>query len=193
MRNHLAVVLFSSLGLFACAGSTPEAKNEADPWKDFKGTYSATSADGAERADKGEPTKKSSKAKSAQAEKPKAEEKKASRGTVNGESLSSISVESLTDASKSALKGKLVSNSVVTGKQYELVQVQLKGATVQIFRPATSPSPNGPSVASPRSKSEELAKNDAGWYDDEADVFVSVNAGGKKAAAQKALASLVKH
>ena len=70
--------------------------------------------------------------------------------------------------------------------------MQLKGATVQVIRPAEKPSPNGPAIASPKAKSGQLTKNDASWYDEEADVLVFVSAG-KKAAAQKALGAIVKH
>jgi hypothetical protein len=194
MRNHLVVMLLSSLGLFACGGSNQEAKSAADPWADFKGTYSTPAAPGAESSERGEVAKKDAKAK-AEVQRERAEAaapKKASKATVNGESLSTISVDTLTDASKGALKAKFVSNSVVTGRQYELVQVQLKGATVQIIRPAEKPSANGPAIASPKAKNSELSKSDAGWYDEEANVLVVVNAG-KKAAGQKALATLVKH
>jgi hypothetical protein len=194
MRNHFVVVLLSSLGLFACGGASPAAKseaNEANPWADYKGTYGTPAPEG---ASEGNATKKE--AKGEHEERRKSDEapaKKASRGTVNGESLSTISVEALTDASKSVLKSKFISNSVVTGPQYELVQVQLKGATVQITRPAEKPLANGPAIASPKAKSGEVAKTAAFWFDEEADVLVVVNASGKKAAAQKALGAIVKH
>lgn len=194
MRNQLVVVLLSSIGLFACGGANQETKNEGDPWSGFKGTYSTPAAPG-EKSEAGEPAKKEATAK-AEATQASAEAapapKKTSKGTVKGESLSSVDVDVLTDVSKSALKAKFVSNSVMTGPQYELVQVQLKGATVQVIRPAEKPSPNGPAIASPKAKSGELTKNDASWYDDEADVLVFVSAG-KKAAAQKALGAIVKH
>ena len=197
MRTRPVLVLvLSSLGLFACGGTKEEAQSAANPWADFKGTYSApASAEQKAERDNAASSKKDSKAKSEPKEETKEEapaKKAASKGTVKGESVSSISVDALTDASKAALKTKFVSNSVVTGPQYEMVQVQLKGATVQIIRPAEKPSPNGPAVASPKAKNGELSKNDAGWYDEEADVLVLVNAP-KKAAAQKALGSIVKH
>lgn len=199
MQNRsVVVVLLSSLGLIACGGAAKEPETGGrDPWADFKGTYStpgASSEAKAEKAEKAAVTKKESK--------PKAEptvaadegaSKRASKGTINGESLSSVSVDALTDFSKSALKTKFVSNSVVTGARYELVQVQLKGATVQITRPSATPVAKGPSISSPKAKNADLSKNDAGWYDEEADVLVTVSAAGKKAAAQKALATIVKH
>jgi hypothetical protein len=199
MRTRpVLVILLSSLGLFACGGAAnEEAKSAANPWADFKGTYSAP-ASPEQKSEKAEAAKKEAHAKAepkeetSEAPTPAPVAKKTSKGTVQGESLSSISVDSLTDASKTALKAKFVSNSVVTGPQYELVQVQLKGATVQIIRPAEKPSPNGPAIASPKAKNGELSKTDAGWYDEEADVLVLVNAP-KKAAAQKALGTIVKH
>jgi hypothetical protein len=205
MQKHLVVVLLSSLSLFACAAATTEeAKSASDPWADFKGTYSQGAGKTADNTDEAKPSKKDAKkdakAKSEPAPTEKTEEaaapsakKAASRGTVNGESLSTISVDTLTDVSTGTLKGKFLSNSVVTGAQYELVQVQLKGATVMITRPAEKPAPHGPAIASPKAKNAGLSKSDAGWYDESADVLVVVNAAGKKAAAQKALAALVKH
>ena len=193
MRNLFVVIVLSSLGLAACGASNQETKSGGDPWSDFKGTYSAP----APKDDDGEPTGKEAKGRSnANANQESAEDaagkKVASKATVNGESLSSVDVDVLTDVSKSALKSKFVSNSVMTGPQYELVQVQLKGAMVQVIRPAEKPSPNGPAIASPKTKSSQLTKNDASWYDEEADVLVFVSAG-KKAAAQKALGAIVKH
>jgi len=196
MRDHLVlVVLLTSLGLFACGGANKNAKDEANPWGNFTGKYS----------------KPAPREKAAKAEAPKEEEaeatgneqapptnatpptpKKASLATVKGESVSSVSVEALTEASTSALQSQFVSNGVMTGPQYELVQVELKTATVQIIRPAEKPSPNGLPIPSPKAKHAELEPNDAGWYDEEADVLVIVNAP-KKAAAQKALGAIVKH
>ena len=187
MRNLFVVIVLTSLGLAACGASNQETKSGGDPWSDFKGTYSAP----APKDDDGEPTAKQANANQGDAE-DAAGKKVASKATVNGESLSSVDVDVLTDVSKSALKAKFVSNSVMTGPQYELVQVQLKGATVQVIRPAEKPSPNGPAIASPKAKSAELTKNDASWYDEEADVLVFVSAP-KKAAAQKALGAIVKH
>ena len=62
MRNHLVVVLLSSLGLVACGGSNQEAKNGGDPWAGFKGTYSTPAAKG-ETSDDAEPAQKEGKAK----------------------------------------------------------------------------------------------------------------------------------
>ena len=195
MRNHLVVVLLSSLGLVACGGSNQEAKNGGDPWAGFKGTYSTPAPKGGEASEDGAPAHKEAKAKAEpkhEAAEEAAPARVASKATINGESVSSIDVDVLTDVSKSALKAKFVSNSVMTGPEYELVQVQLKGATVQVIRPAEKPSPKGPAIASPKAKSAELSKNDASFYDEEADVLVFVSAG-KKAAAQKALGAIVKH
>ncbi len=205
MRSHLVVVLLSSLGLFACGDANQKAKNEANPWGNFTGKYSEPKAPRG-KAESAEVSKKEAEPKAD--EEPKAEEepaapaaaaapapasssKKASQATVKGESISSISVEALTEASTSALKSSLVSNGVLTGPQYELVQVELKTGMVQIIRPASKPAPNGLPIPSPKAKNAELETNDAGWLDEEADVLVIVNAG-KKAAAQKALGEIVK-
>lgn len=207
MQNRslvVALALFASLGAVACGGSNAASGESAkDPWSDFSGKYSTPGEPRAEKsetakADKAEGKKSDAKAKAADKSEPTEEatppsaKKAASKGNVKGESISSVSVDTLTDVSKATLKNKFVSNSVVTGAQYELVQVQLKGATVQITRPAATPQPNGPSVAAPSAKKGEVSKNDASWYDEEADVLVVVSAG-KKAAAQKALAAIVKH
>src|SRR5205085_12634022 len=117
--------------------------------------------------------------------------KKPSRGMINGESVSTINANALANASKTALKGKVISCNALVGSTYEQLNVQLKGASVQIVRPASNPSSTGPSIASPKSRNDAMSKADAAFYDEEADVVVIVNAGGKKAAAQKVLSSLV--
>jgi hypothetical protein len=202
MRNCLLRVTALSLGLLACGGSAEEAKSAADPWADFKGTYSTPAA--APHSAKGEaPKKDKAKAKAAPVKEevaiveeappaPAPATKKTSKGTVNGESLSSISVDALTNASKSTLNKKFVSNSVVTGSEYEVVEVELKGVKVQIVRPAESPAPSGPALTSPKAKKASLGKTDAAWYDEEADVLILVTSP-KKGAAQKALNAIVKH
>ena len=206
MRNHLVVVLLSSLGLFACGGAKQNAKDEASSWGNFTGKYSSAPAP-REKSESAEASKKEAEPKAdeeataeaptaaaeapaATAEAPTAP-KKASQAMVNGKSVSSISVEALTEASANALKSALVSNGIITGPKYELVQVELKTATVQIIRPAQKPAPSGLAVPSPKAKYAELEPNDAGWYDEEADVLVIVN-GAKKPAAQKALSAIVK-
>jgi hypothetical protein len=216
VHRSLVVLALASLGLIVgCAGVNEESKKERDPWSDFKGTYSTPGAPREKEAKADAPAKKDAKAKADQPkeETPAAaaedgseglppapinnaakepEKKKASKGAIKGESVSSISVDALTDASKSSMpKAKFVSNGVVTGDKYEMVSVQLKGASIQIIRPAEKPAPTGPAIASPKAKSGELAKSDASYYDADADVLVVVSAG-KKAAAQKTLNSLVK-
>jgi len=212
-HRSLVVLAFASLSLFACAGAN-EATHEKDPWGDFKGTYS-TPAGPKDKEAKAEAAPKEAKAKAEAA--PKQEEKtaaaaedgseglppapitaaapaekKKSKGMVKGESVSSITVDALTDASKTSMpKAKFVSNGVVTGEKYEMVSVQLKGTEVKIIRPAEKPAPAGPAIASPKAKSGDLAKTDASYYDADADVLVIVSAG-KKASAQKVLNSLVK-
>jgi len=198
MRSHLVVVLLSSLGLFACGGANQKAKNEANPWGSFTGKYSEPAAAHA-KADSAEASTADASKKEAG---PKTDEeaapaavaapapKKTSQATVKGESISSISVEGLTEASTSVLNSSLVSNGILSGPKYELVQVELKTMTVQIIRPAEKPAPNGLPIPSPKAKNAELEPNDAGWYDEEADVLVIVNAA-KKAAAQKALDAMV--
>lgn len=209
-HRSLVVFALASLGLIVgCAGANEETKKEKDPWSDFKGTYSTPAAPREKEAKADAPTKKDAKAKAEPKEETAEDgseglppapiskeqaptEKKKSKGNIKGESISSISVDALTDASKSSLpKAKFVSNGVVTGEKYEMVSVQLKGASVQIIRPAEKPSPTGPAIASPKAKSGELAKTDASYYDAEADVLVIVSAG-KKASAQKTLNALVK-
>ena len=113
MRNVVVVVvLLSSLGLAACSEPNQEVKSAADPWSDFKGTYSA-SAPKEETSEDGEPAKKEAKGKPSAKHEP-AEDAAAStkrgpsKGTVNGESLSSVDVDVLTDVSKSALKARML-------------------------------------------------------------------------------------
>ena len=181
-------VLIASMGLLACGGGRAVEGGDAkgpDPWSDYKGTYAGPQE---ARAPKGA-------TKTAKAEEPAAEaapaKKSASRATIKGESVSSIGVDALADASKGTFKSKVVASNVTVGSQYEQVEVQLKGAKVQIIRPATSPDPKGPSVSAPKARNGELGSAESGFYDEDADVLVVVNAG-KKPAAQKALGSILK-
>jgi hypothetical protein len=70
------------------------------------------------------------------------------------------------------------------------VQVQLKGATVHIIRPNPGSETGNGSVDAPKARQSSLSKAEAGYYDEDADVLVVVEAG-KKANAEKALASIV--
>jgi hypothetical protein len=185
--RSLVVVLLSSATLFACGGASVDGEGAKgpDPWADYKGTFATK---GESHATAKPESKSKAKAEPGEQEAPK---KVASKGTIKGESLSSIGVDALADASKGAFKSKVVSSNVVVGSQYEQVQVQLKGASVQIIRPAASPDPNGPSVSAPKARNGELAKGESGWYDEDADVLVVV-AAKKKPTAQRALGTMLK-
>jgi hypothetical protein len=200
MRQVAIVVLLSSLGVIGCAGTTEEAKAPTAEWSTFTGKYSGpltkvaenNKAEPAEVAEEAAPPPAASlKAKTAASDEAAAKKASASKATVKGESLSTVTVETLTDATKGAVKQKFVSNGVVTGPEYEVVSVEMKTAKVQVIRPASSPTPNGPSIASPKAKQGSLSKTDAGYYDEEADVLVVVTAA-KKGTAQKVLGSIVK-
>jgi hypothetical protein len=186
--RSLALVLVTSATLFACGGARGDGEGAKgpDPWADFKGTY-ATPGGGESRA-----TAKREVKKTEQPAEEAAPKKTLSKGTIKGESISSIGVDALADASKSALKSKIVASNVTVGDKYEQVHVQLKNGTVDIIRPAGSPDPSGPSVNAPRSRSGDLSKGESGWYDEDADVLVVVSAG-KKPVAQKALGAVLKH
>jgi hypothetical protein len=190
------VVLVSSLGLVACGGASAngDGAKGPDPWADFKGTYASPGESrGTSSMAKGERSRHDAKAK-AEAKAPEEEAppaRKSSRGTIHGESLSAIGVDALADAARGALKSKVVSSNVTVGAEYEQVLVQLKGASVRIIRPASSPDPNGAAVSSPKTRSAELSKAESGWYDEEADVLVLVDAG-RKTAAQRALSAILK-
>jgi len=196
-RSFVVVALMSSVGLFACGGgavASGEPKSADDPWKDFKGTYATSAAPSVGKAEKSESKKAhaeaKAKAEAEPAEAAPAPAKKTSKTLIKGESLSSLGVDTLADVSKGALKTKVVSSKVTVGAQYEQVQVTLKGATVQIIRPAASPDASGPAIGSPKAKNDGLSKTEAGWYDEEADVLLVVNAP-KKAGAQKALGAIL--
>lgn len=116
--------------------------------------------------------------------------KKLSKGTIQGESVSSVSVDAVAGASKTVLKSKVVSSKVVVGREYEQLQVVMKGVALQIIRPAATPDPQGPKVRSPKVRSNALLKNESGWYDESANVLVLVKAP-KKASSQKVLAAIL--
>lgn len=204
MRNSLALVVVASLGLFACAGSHQEAKDADDQavWADFKGTYSQPAEPRATKAvAKKEAAPEAAPVKAKEAPAPAAEEplaaapvapaKKSSKGTVKGESLTTITVDQLTDASTTLTKQKLVSNGVISGANYEVVTVQTKKATIKITRPSTSTT--GPQLTDPKSKIQNLDKTDAYWYDDDADTLIVVTGTAKKSTATKTLNALLKH
>jgi hypothetical protein len=205
VRTNIALLsLLSSLSLVACAGAKGgEAQGpETNPWADYKGTYAGTAEP---RAAKSEPKRDQAKAEAkAKPAEPKAEKaekaekveepaaaKKASRGTIHGESVSSIDLDVLADASKAALKSKVVSRKYIVGARYEQIQVQLNGLSVQVTRPAEHPVNDGPTISSPKARNGELSKAESGWYDEDADVLVVVTAA-KKAGSQKALGTLLK-
>jgi hypothetical protein len=209
MRNTLAFALVASLGLFACGGAaTPEAKSSENPtdWSTFSGKYSDKAEPRAAKADA--PAKKEAAPKAEDEDKPtKAKEapketeeetplftlhkldKPASKGTVKGESVSTVSLDSLSAA---VAKSKVQSTGSVVGKQYETITVETKKATIKITRPAATPNPKGPDVVSPTNKLGDIGKNESAWYDDQGDVIVVVSAA-KKATAAKILNAVVKH
>ncbi|MBX3230523.1 MAG: hypothetical protein KIT84_02680 [Labilithrix sp.] len=204
MRYPLLAAVVS-LGLIACGGSQ-DAKSAADvqtDWSTFSGKYSDTASPRharAEKADKGEVAAKESaaKAKEAPVEKeeapalPSTPAPKSSRGMVKGESLSSVSLDMLGEAATTGTKSKLVSSGIVTGTKYETLTVETKKGTIKITRPAASPNPSGPDVTAPKAKSADLPKTTASWYDEDADVLVTVTTPKGKSAAQKTLGAVVK-
>lgn len=194
MRMHANVAaLLSFFALAACGGAATQEAKDANVWSDFSGKYSTpaeprgnSSSAKSEQAKRDAKAKTDAKEESAEA----APAKKASKATIHGESLSTISDAALADASKGALKTKVVSTKIVNGPQYEHVKVQLKGATVHIIRPNPGSETGNGSVDAPKARSSMLSKAEAGYYDEDADVLVVVEAG-KKANAEKALASIV--
>lgn len=196
-----------SLVFVACGGAQKEAKTAEDtsnPWADYKGTYATTAnpkpSDTSEpKKDKGEKKAKAEKAdKPAEKATEKAvagepEKKPASKGTIKGESVSSIGVDTLADFSKSTLKAKGATTAFTLGSHYEQLKVSLKGGmTVEIIRPAAYPDADGQAVTAPKERNGQLAKGETSWYDADADVIVIVNAA-KKPAAQKVLGQLLKN
>ena len=191
------VVLLSALVLGACGGAATQEAKDANVWSDFSGKYSTPAeprgSSSSSASAKSDQARRDAKSKTTEPKEEAAEAasaKKASKATVHGESVSTIGDAQLAEASKSALKAKVVSTKIVNGPQYELVKVQLKGATVQIIRPNPGTETGNGAVDAPKARNASLSKAEAGYYDEEADVLVVVEAG-KKAAAEKALASIV--
>jgi hypothetical protein len=209
IRSTLVALLSSGL-LLACGASNKHAAEtpDSDLWAGYQGTYATTASpktndDGAGAAEaKSETAKKdashaakaksdASSASSGEASAPVLP-KKTSHGKIKGESISYIDESALADATKRAGHSKIKSTNTTVGPEYENVQVTLKnGTTVQIFRPASSPASDGPSVSAPKLRSLQLEKNETGWYDEDADVFVVVNAG-KKPVAKRVLGAILK-
>jgi len=114
-----------------------------------------------------------------------------SKAKIKGESVSSVGADAVAGASKKALKSKVVSSNVITGPDYEMVQIVLKDASVQIVRPATTPDSSGPKLRSPKVRNDSLSSTESGYYDADADVLVLVQSA-KAAKSKKALAAIVK-
>jgi hypothetical protein len=114
-----------------------------------------------------------------------------SKAKIKGESVSSVGADAVAGASKKALKSKVVSSNVITGPDYEMVQIVLKDASVQIVRPATTPDSSGPKLRSPKVRNDSLSSTESGYYDADADVLVLVQSS-KAAKSKKALAAIVK-
>jgi len=196
MRHNVLVLAASFVALVACGGSNPEAKDasNSDAWKDFTGKYSTPAEPrGSTSAAKESP--KSAKAKAEQKEQteetaPATPSKKTSKATIKGESLSSIGELALADASKGSLKTKVVSTRVLSGREYESVRIQLKGASVTIIRPVAAGEAGNGAVDAPKSRASALSKSEAGYYDEDADVAIIVDSG-KKNASERSLAALV--
>ena len=202
-----SLMILASLGLslvVGCGGATQEAKGpEGDPWSGYKGTYATADSNrdpnrpkSSAAGEKSKDTKAKAESKEAAPEEAAlppatAAAKKTSKKTIKGESVSSITSEGLADAAKAALGAKSASGSITIGSQYEQVNVTLKGASVQIIRPAANPDPSGPAVSAPKTRNGELSKSDAAFYDEDADVLVLVTSA-KKGTSQKALGTLVK-
>ena len=200
----IAIASISSLGLLACAGANQ--RDAADPWAGYQGTHAATPrATGArgttettnEDAELAQEPVAKSKAKTTGAEEPipspaPASKSKSSKATIQDASISSIDVDALGEAAAGSLAATVVSTDTVVGPRYELVEVQLQGATVQIIRAATTPDAKGPEISAPKARQSELSKTEAAWYDAEADVLVVVNTA-KKASSRKLLTAIVKH
>jgi len=210
MRIDFVCAFSLVLGLVACGGAAQNTKGADDNvWSGYKGTYAGAKDPG--RTSPAPPPTKAAEAKKAKAEteeaaeeatddttaadpaapSPAASSTKKSKATIGGESVSSIGEDALASLTTKNLKSEMLSSSIMVGAKYERIQVQLKGATVSIIRPAASPNANGPAVAEPKARKADLAKTEAAHYDADADVLVVVNAP-KKGAAQKALGSIVK-
>jgi hypothetical protein len=178
-----------------------------------KPTFSKSAASPMKREPKGEEVAAPEKKEAAPAEKPAAKAKEApapavdepvgggfvaakkptSKGTVKGESISTLSEAQLTAGALAATKSKsALSSGTMTGKQYEVITVETKKGTIKITRPAATPNPNGPAVTSPSNKLGDIAKNESAWFDEEGDCIVVVSSP-KKASSAKLLNSIVKH
>lgn len=188
LARLLVGLVVGPLLLVGCgARPKPQAESAAAyDWSDYKGTFAQSTTPGGST-----PAATPSAAPAPAKVEPAAASAKASKGTIRGESVSSVSVDAVAGASTLALKTKVVSSNVVVGQEYEQLQVVLSGMAVQIIRPAAVPDKTGPKVRSPKARNGGLLKTESGWYDADADVLVLVRAE-KKARSQKALLALLK-
>jgi hypothetical protein len=202
MRVSTVITLLASLVVFGCGGAHKEVKApESDPWAGYTGKYAEPGGVAAApklakeaKAEKAAEKKAAEAAVKAEKAPEKTDEgaKKASTATIHGESVSSVGLDQFADSAKTATKSKVVSTKYLVGPKYEQLQIQLKGATVQVIRPAANPAPDGPAFSSPKARTSEVSKADAGYYDADADVSVVVTGAGKKAGAEKVLGAVLK-
>ncbi len=190
-----AAVLSSSLVVLACGGSTKVVNApEADPWAGYTGKYVG---DAVAEPEAPKPSKRAVAGAKTKQEKvaPVAEEaprsKKVSSATIHGESLSSVGLDEIANASKTASKSKVVSTKYLVGPKYEQLQITLKGAAIQIIRPAANPAPDGPMMSTPKARNLSVSPKESRYYDPDADVVLVVTAG-KKAGAEKLLSAILK-
>jgi hypothetical protein len=194
MMSIKAFVLLSlsSATFLACASSRSVVPDK-DPWASYQGTY-ATSLQSGDTHVATPPDVPDDErvAKSAPKTKVDPSAPEPSTALIQDASISSIGVTALGEASARSLGLAVVATDLVVGSKYELVEVQLKGATVQILRAAQAPNAAGPELAAPHDREGELSPTEAGWYDADADVLVVVNSA-KRATSDKLLAALFHH
>jgi hypothetical protein len=212
LRGLVRLFIVSLLLLLVGCGHAKSKKQAASSepdydWSGYKGGAADAPAKGDAKPSKSDEPKRDAKSDAkpdARAAEPKPDAKtaepktdapagkKTSKGKIHGESVSSVSADTVANTSKTALKAKVVSTNTVIGPEYEQLQVVLSGCTVQIIRPATTPDQAGPKIRSPKTRNDGLSSTDSGWYDADADVLVLVQAS-KKALSAKALKSILKH
>ena len=184
MRNHLVVVLLSSLGLFACAGSNRGGEERRGSVGRLQGdVLDGGRADARRRATRGS-AKKDTEGEERRAhgegEEPKAG-RRASKGTVNGESLSTISV----DVADRRVEGRAQGEVRLEQRRDRRSSTRSSRSSSRAHRPDRTPGREAraerPADRVAEGEERRAHKSDAGWYDEEADVLVFVNASARRA------------
>lgn len=196
INRHTVSLVALSLFFVACGGTKPPPATPSPPASESASAEPAPPMpEAGTMGDAGADEDAAAAAPAAPAA-PAALDKPASEATVAGASLSSIDTDALTAALKKhhwkADNVKATTTGVYETVHADISKGKMKG-TLEIVRPAKSPTATSATVKAPADlKTEDEKKKMAVYYDETGDVLVAVNVEKKGWAAKGLLRQLVK-